>query len=245
MPLKRNLAGQKFGRLSVIKIDHRKKQGNGTRLYWECLCDCGKRTVVQSTHILSGHTTSCGCFLKERQMAANTTHGFSVGGAMHEAWRCWNGMKTRCLNKNSRSYANYGGRGITICERWLGEMGFANFVSDMGPRPSSKHSVGRKENDKNYEPGNCRWETASEQGGNTRATVNITFGGRTQCRAAWSRETGISEAAITYRLKHGWSVEKALSTPSLAGLRRTRNKTEPDGAKLTSVVTDPRDWLAD
>jgi hypothetical protein len=103
----------------------------------------------------------------------------------HDAWR---GMLARCRNPRHPSYKNYGGRGITACERWNS---FENFLDDMGKRPSPKHSLDRIDNNGNYEPGNCRWATRREQANNTRMNRFVTFDGRTMTLAQWARETGI------------------------------------------------------
>lgn len=125
-----------------------------------------------------------------------------------EYW-AWVSMKQRCYNDRKGDYAYYGGRGIKVCERWRND--FVAFFEDMGPRPSAAHSIERIDNDGDYEPGNCRWATRQEQVDNRRCSHRLTAYGRTQTVSQWSREIGIARDTITYRLKKGWSVERALS----------------------------------
>jgi hypothetical protein len=121
-------------------------------------------------------------------------------------------MKARCENTNTRSYPNYGGRGISVCTRWRDS--FETFLADMGPRPSSTHSIDRIDNEGNYEPGNCRWATVDIQANNKRRTIVLTFDGRTQPLTAWASEVGIARDTLNARLRsYGWDVERALTTP--------------------------------
>lgn len=121
-------------------------------------------------------------------------------------------MQTRCHNPNSEDYPNYGGRGIRVCERWRTD--FAAFLADMGPRPSSRHSIDRFPNqDGNYEPGNCRWATAKEQQNNRRNNNFLTHAGLTLTITEWSLRTGLSRQTILHRLKRGQSVSRALTEP--------------------------------
>lgn len=122
----------------------------------------------------------------------------------------YNSMVIRCTNPNDRNYGNYGGRGITVCDRWLGDDGYAHFESDIGKRPTLKHTLERRNNDQGYDPNNCYWATKVAQGANRRATVNVTVNGRTQCIAAWAREIGISATAFSSRVKNGDTGERLL-----------------------------------
>jgi hypothetical protein len=117
-------------------------------------------------------------------------------------------MKARCLNPVRESYANYGARGITVCEAWA--TSFEAFLADMGPRPGPGMSIDRIDNDRGYEPGNCRWATATEQAENRRSTKFIEFDGRRLSQAAWARELGITSQSLSARLKK-WGVVRALT----------------------------------
>jgi hypothetical protein len=141
-------------------------------------------------------------------------HGDWVGNRRTPEWITWQAMKTRCYRSDSRHYARYGGRGIAVYDRWLGEHGYGNFLADVGRKPTPQHSIDRIDNDGDYCPENCRWATATEQNGNRSNVVPLTLHGRTQCVSAWAREVGISDAAIRARLRSGWPVERALCEPS-------------------------------
>lgn len=146
---------KKYGKLTPIKIDHRKASTN----YWECKCDCGKTTVVRETYLKNGHTKSCGCIRSDRMKYSNprTTHGLR-GHRLNSIWR---GMKTRCYNKNSLEYSNYGGRGIAVCKEWKDDFkSFYDWAMSHGYKEGL--TIDRIDNNGNYEPNNCQWLTKSE-----------------------------------------------------------------------------------
>lgn len=125
----------------------------------------------------------------------------------HPLYACWDAMKRRCYSPNNKEYFRYGARGISVCERW---MKFEHFVEDMGERPKGL-TLERKNNDGNYEPGNCRWATRAEQSRNTRHTVLLTFKGKTMCMADWAKEFGMLPNTLGGRIRSGWPVERALT----------------------------------
>jgi hypothetical protein len=133
-----------------------------------CRCECGteKDVVAQTVH--SGMSRSCGCLKAELHQAQFITHGLSE----HPLYTTWYLMVRRCTRPDDRVWADYGGRGITVCERWLGADGPASFIADMGPKPSPRHSLERIDNSKGYAPGNCAWVTWQEQMRNTRPKVH-------------------------------------------------------------------------
>lgn len=125
------------------------------------------------------------------------------------------GLKARCKNPTNKSFANYGGRGISVCQRWKDS--FANFFSDMGNKPSPRHTIERKDNDGNYEPSNCEWALPVRQANNRRCNTVLEFQGRKQTVTEWARELGMRDTTLFMRLyKSKWSVEKALTTPAPA-----------------------------
>jgi len=133
----------------------------------------------------------------------------------HAEYSPYRAMLTRCYNPNVLRYKDYGGRGIEVCERWLGSGGFKNFLADVGPRPSTKHCIERRNNAEGYCPQNCCWATLAEQAVNKRNNRLITAKGKTQTLSQWSRETGLHPQTILHRLKHGSTSEESLSLECL------------------------------
>lgn len=175
--------------------------GPGKRPYFVlCRCVCGNTKEIYRYNV-GTHTRSCGCLHDEKTAALNKKHG-ATGTRTHNIWKR---MIQRCTDSNADDYKYYGGRGITVCERWLGADGFANFLSDMGEAPP-KLTIDRKENSKGYEPGNCRWASRAEQMRNTRSNRRITHNGETKCLIEWSRSTGLGINVIRSRLVAGWDM---------------------------------------
>ena len=206
--------GARFGRLVVqseAEPAPREKR-------WLCRCDCGKAKTVRASSLRNQDSRSCGCLQKERAAATQRKHGHSPrasGAEQSPEYIVWMSLKARCLNPGSPRFADYGGRGITVCARWLGPDGFSNFLADMGPRPSLAHSIDRfPDNDGHYEPGNCRWATRKQQANNKRNNVWIEFRGERRTVTEWAEAVGLPLPAVYQRLNRlGWSVEKALTTP--------------------------------
>lgn len=206
---KGDLAGRVFTRLTVITFAGRDRRG---KLVWECRCECGKTVIVRRDHLTSGNHRSCGCLARELFVARITTHGATGGrsGKRTPEYIAWNAMIQRCTNPSNPGWVNYGGRGITVCERWWS---YENFIADMGDRPGRGYELERKDNSKGYSFENCEWATRKTQARNTRRNVLLTLDGVTMCVADWSTQSGIPYKAIEKRLAMGWSVEDALTKP--------------------------------
>lgn len=207
IPRLRDYTGETFGRLTVISFSHSSDSGR----HWLCRCSCGATTTAISRNLNSGSTQSCGCIRREQLIARQTTHGAARRGLITPEYRTWYQMKERCLNEQNKDFGHYGGRGIKICERWLGANGFSNFLLDMGRKPSCQlKTIERRDNDRDYEPSNCYWASQMSQTQNSRRNRRITCQDRTLILAEWSRETGIPSSTIHGRIKRGWSPEMAL-----------------------------------
>lgn len=183
------MIGKKFARLTVMNEAGKNKHG---RKLWDCLCDCGKHSVVSGTRIRTGRTKSCGCLQPDTARTRATKHG------QHKIreYNIWSSLKQRCENENDKSYSRYGGRGISVCERWKDS--FENFLEDMGVSPSNNHSVDRVDNNGNYEPINCKWSTPFEQVTNRRLGSNNTSG---TAGVYWREDYGKWSSTINFSRK--------------------------------------------
>jgi hypothetical protein len=212
-----DLTGRTFGRLAVLFYAGRPSAHHA----WQCLCQCGSEVTADHKRLMRGDTKSCGCLQKEATIAKNKSRirppkGSGITSKFKSEFGIYRGMKQRCLSPRCKDFGHYGGRGITICERWIGRTGFANFMADMGPRPSTKHSIDRKDNDGPYSPDNCRWATKTEQLNNTRCNRFIEHAGERLTIAEWSARTGIAQQTIGDRLSRGLPIELVLSTHNLS-----------------------------
>jgi hypothetical protein len=192
-------AGDRFGRWIVLSSVQ-----FGSNALWLCRCDCGVEKPVRQLSLRQGMSRSCGCLTRESSSRRFTTHGLSRS---HE-YGVWRAMLRRCSLTHDPGYADYGGRGIAVCERW---QSFANFIADMGSRPSNGHSIERRDNGGNYEPMNCYWATADQQTRNTRRNLVITAFGRTKILMDWARDVGIPYGTLRSRIRKNWPPEIALT----------------------------------
>lgn len=195
------MVGKRFGRLLALAVDE-----DPRRLLVSC--DCGKEKSVQSKYLRNGRTTSCGCYARESTRLRETTHAMT-GTRIH---RIWANMLTRCRNPKCHRYDRYGGRGISVCRRWLS---FAAFYEDVGDPPSSKHQLDRfPDKDGDYAPSNVRWATSKEQQRNKANNRILSYLGENLTVAEWAERLRIPVATILSRIdKLGWSEEKAVGTP--------------------------------
>lgn len=208
MPAPIDRTGQRYGRLVVVAETPERKDPR--RRYWVCRCDCGALTTVCSSDLSGGNTISCGC--RKRTVIGETarTHGLRK----HPVYGLWAAMVARCTKPRNSAYRLYGGRGITVCERWRN---FAYFLQDMGEPPEGG-TLDRIDNDGPYSPENCRWATTKQQCNNRRSSVWLSFNGETRTEAEWADLMGIHKGTLWNRLNRGWTVERALTTPP----RRTK-----------------------
>lgn len=210
MPKKKDLTGQRFGRLIVVKelVERRNSQ-----IYWLCKCDCGNECEVNGGALRTGSTKSCGCL--QIELTAKRFRKYDESTSTLRNVLC--SIKQRCLNPKNSDYYLYGGRGITVCKEWLdSENGMTSFVQwslKNGYRPGL--SIDRIDNNKGYSPDNCRWVNNSVQGRNKRTNHMITFKDETHCLSEWAEIVGIKYQTLKQRINnYGWSIEDALTIPT-------------------------------
>lgn len=201
------LAGNMFGSWTVLSY-----QGSSR---WLCRCLCGAEKEVLTCNLRSGQSTCC-------RACGSSRHGESLNRSPE--YTSYMSMKSRCLNKNYIHYENYGGRGIAVCDRWLGKGGFEKFLEDMGRQPGPEYTIERIDNDGSYEPSNCRWATRKEQGRNRRTNRLVTAFGEELCIVEWSERFGVHTRVITDRIDRGWEAERAVSQPA----KWSRSKSKSD-----------------
>lgn len=194
MPRVRDLEGQRRGMLTIGK----RVPSPQAHAVWACICDCGNRTEIASNNLRRQH--SCGCTSLGRR-----THNMSQTAVYH----VWAGMRQRCGNPKAEGYANYGGRGIAVCDRW--DTSFENFLADMGPMPKG-HSIERRDNDGNYEPGNCYWLPKNKQSLNRRGNIYVEINGTLVTAAEAARQIGMKYTTFLYRLNAGRSITSMRET---------------------------------
>jgi hypothetical protein len=181
------------------------------RSQWLCHCRCGVTKTIASGKLRNGTTVSCGCHRISATVSRSYKHGSAKRNKTTPEYRAWSGMIGRCYNVKNKKYPDYGGRGITVCQRW--RESFEDFLSDIGVRPTGDYSIDRIEVNGNYEPNNCRWATLRQQARNKRTTVLLTLNGETLALSDWAERLGLPEGRIRNRLRLGWAADKALLTP--------------------------------
>lgn len=203
-----NIAGKRYGRWLVLSNTPRKRP-NGTSL-WRCQCDCGQiKDHVMYTSLVRGISQSCGCLRKELLRKPDN----KVHSQRNTTYRIWMSMKTRCLRSNHPSFKNYGGRGITICDRW---MKFDNFLNDMGPRPEGM-SLDRRDNDQGYCKENCRWTTSLEQSRNRRNTVKVEWQGKEVILMDVARGENVDYPTLLVQVRKGRDLPEIVAELKAAG----------------------------
>ena len=198
----KDLTGERFGRLVVLWRGENIVEASGaTRSAWFCVCDCGETKAVSQHSLSRGLTRSCGCLMREK----TPKHGMSRTPVYVQ----WSAMWQRCSNPRNTRYADYGGRGITVCEAWRD---FSAFIADVG-MPEAGMTLDRIDVNGNYEPGNVRWASRLTQANNRRNNTTLTFAGKTLTLAEWGRVTGLGKGVVLRRHSKGWPVERILMEP--------------------------------
>ena len=187
------MQGKVFGKLTVVAPYNRLAK----RPTWLCRCECGSSAIVAAYDLNSGSTKSCGCLVATQR-----------GASKHPLYQTWHSMHRRCTRTYRRDWKHYGDRGLSVCERWHT---FQNFVDDMGPKPSCRHTIERIDNDRGYEPGNCRWAISSEQTRNRRTTRTLEYNGERLTLQQWADLKGLNYYTLWSRVERGWPAEQALS----------------------------------
>ena len=212
--------GDKLQHVRIVGAYEVPRKDGGVREYYECVCECGRSMRTGKFGLLKNPAVKCpNCAGKE----AAATRGCDGRYATpeHNAWRA---MRHRCTNPNAQAYANYGGRGITVCKRW--DESFDAFLADMGKKPTPEHELERIDNNAGYFPENCKWATRIEQQNNRRTTRYLTANGETLPAAVWARRLGTYVPTIVNRIdKSGWSEQDACTLP-VDKRKATRKKKE-------------------
>lgn len=212
-PQVKDLTGAVFGRLEVVAYAGSDKRG---RARWVCRCagtGCdGKNVTVRSDNLRSGDVTSCGCVGRENTAERARAMGSGHGLYNHPLRSVWRSMIGRCTEPRRPEYGDYGGRGITVCDAWLGyETGLAQFVADMSPGYEPGLELDRRDNDGPYSPENCRWVTRTQNSRNKRSNRVVECAGQQRCLAEWVELLGISRSTLRNRLNRGWPAKRALT----------------------------------
>lgn len=210
-PVRLIAEGSRFGRWTTASPVESIRLWNRTKLRVLCMCDCGTSRHIDAWSLAKGDSKSCRCAQVDERRTRFAREGrvsLPDGDRSHSLANTWKGMMLRCYSPSNPSFPDYGGRGIGVCDRWRAS--FVAFCSDIGERPSKRHSIDRIDNSGNYEPGNCRWATQSQQCRNTRRNRFLTIRGETLCIAEWAERAGVPYVLVYDRLRSGRSPEDAV-----------------------------------
>lgn len=215
-----DISGQRFGRLVALERVGRTLAPNGTRQsMWRCRCDCGNETVVKYISLTTGNTRSCGCMEEENRHAnmqkaleqrrKSVSMDFVGNLDAHPLYKTWKSMLMRCNNPNVDGYKHYGGRGIKVCNRWSGNLGFGNFIKDMGERPDGT-TLDRIDVNGNYEPSNCRWATTEQQMNNRTDNSCVVINGKSITCSQLCKKYGFYRTYVTHLIHDGVDVNEVI-----------------------------------
>lgn len=229
MPPPKILVGQKYGRLTVLERAPNAVTGKSVKSMWLCQCDCGTTKIVQGSEMMrkGRPVQSCGCYGREQASLRTITHGKSTT----PIYAVWRGILARCLRPDHYAYPDYGGRGITVCDKWKS---FEGFYEDVGDPPFPRACLDRVDNDGPYSKENTRWATYKQQANNTRQNIRCTIFGREQTLAEWADEYGINRTTIYYRWNAGWRGEALLAKADFTN----RQSVRPDECGAEPSVHD-------
>lgn len=217
----KDLTGMVFGNLKVVKIVGKKNRNT----LWLCRCECGKYVECYQYNIERGTSTSCGCLRSYYAKKTRSCHGESTG----KFYKKWSSIKSRCYNKNTPSYKNYGGRGIKMCDEWLDFWSFREWAYLNGY--SEGLTLERIDVNGNYEPSNCKWIPMEEQANNKRNNSFIEYGGKKQTLSQWSKELGVGKEVLSYRYRAGWTPEECLFGKESVGKHQLPRMSIPEYLK--------------
>lgn len=220
----KDLTGQTFGKLTVLSFHHRKIKTHGTSIYWLCRCECGKETIVDSSHLKSGHTKTCGCGNARYWKTA-------LGLSTSKLYKIWHAIKYRCYNKNAFGYEYYGGRGIKVCDEWKNSSSsFLFWALNNGYKEGL--TIDRIDTNGDYCPENCRWVDMKTQCRNTRRNKHITINGETRCLTDWCFVYNICLDTVLYHVrKKNKSVEEAFLFVATHKWNNSKKVWEQDDSK--------------
>lgn len=205
MSFLKDLVGQRFSKLTVIKRAEKNSKSGNAR--WVCRCDCGKYSTVIGSHLLSGKTTSCGC---------NRYSKTAKGHSKERLYRIWYGMHRRCYDPKDDKYKWYGSRGISVCKAWHDFLAFRDWALNHGY--SDELTIDRIDNDGNYEPSNCRWINIKSQANNRNSNRILKYRGKEYTAIQLAEQHNLSPHTVYNRLKLGWSIDRIVETPEAGGV---------------------------
>lgn len=206
------LNSDRFGRWTVLRENGRNKSGG---VMWLCMCDCGTIRSVEGRSLRNGLSKSCGCLASEHRTEAARIAVTKHGGRNERLYKVWLGILGRCQNPTNRHYADYGGRGITVCKEWKDYAAFREWALLTGYDPNAEYgscTIDRIDNNAGYSPDNCRWADSTTQCNNRRSNHFVEYNGESHTITEWARITGIRKDTLRRRIFiYGWDIKRALT----------------------------------